>query len=207
MDHSVVRAIAERAAAAGLVALRFDVRGVRKSGGDVLDRAGHLLDRTGHVEDVRRASAAVAAEAPGLARFGGGFSYGARLWLEAMSLPDAPPVVGLLLLAPPTRVPRKPRDFGDLLLGRPIRDVNIDPDVFSRLAGVRVPTRILIGENDVVSPPDEVRRHASPSCVVTVLPGLNHFFSRAVGAGPPVLDVLVPALDQAFAPVARGPIA
>ena len=37
MDHPVVLAAAERAAHAGLVALRFDFRGVRRSKGDVDD--------------------------------------------------------------------------------------------------------------------------------------------------------------------------
>ncbi len=146
MDHSVVRAIADRAAAAGLVALRFDVRGVRHSDGDVHDHEGHL-------EDLEEASRAAAAEAPGLPALGGGFSYGARLWLEVVRRPDAPPVASLLLLAPATRTPESPRDFGDLLLGRPIREATVDGRVLERLERVPVPTRILVGEDDVVAPP------------------------------------------------------
>jgi alpha/beta superfamily hydrolase len=191
MDHSVVRAIAERAVAAGLVALRFDFRGVRGSGGDVRDRAGHR-------EDVRRASDVVADEAPGLPRLGAGYSYGARAWLESRSLAGARPVAGLLLLAPPSRIPRSPRDFGDLLLGRPIRDAAIDPSVLERLASTRVPTRVLVGGDDVVAPPEELRSHAGPLVAVTVLPGLNHFFARGAGAGTPALEVLGPALDAAL---------
>ena len=190
-DHSVVVAVAERAAALGLAAVRFDVRGVRDSDGDVTDRAGHL-------EDLRAAAAAAASWAPGLPALGAGFSYGARLWMEAMLLPDAPRVVGLLLLAPSTRVPKGSKDFGDLLLGRPIRDAAIDRDAHDRLARIPVPARILVGANDDVAPPEELRAHAARGVVVTALTGLNHFFSRSVGAGPAALDVLVPAIDAAL---------
>jgi alpha/beta superfamily hydrolase len=190
-DHSVVRAIAERAAAAGFVALRFDVRGVRESAGDVDDILGHLVDH-------RVASEAAAQEAPGLPRLGAGFSYGARLWLELVQASDAPSVERLVLLAPATRIPKTARDFGDLLLGRPIRDAALDARALERLAHVPVPTRILVGENDVVAPPHELSRHAGKNVTIDVLPGLNHFFSRSVGAGPTALDLLVPALDRAF---------
>ena len=187
MGHSVVRATAERAAAAGLVAVRFDVGGVRVSEGDVSDPASH-------VADLAAASAAAEAEAPGRPVFGAGFSYGARLWAAAPSR-----AAGLVLLAPPTRVPRTARDFGDLLLGRTIRDATIDRTAFARLSALSVPTRILVGERDVVAPPDEFAAHASALTTVVVLPGLNHFFSRAVGAGDTALDLLRPALDAAFA--------
>ena len=186
MDHSVVRATAERAAAAGLVAVRFDVGGVRASEGDVADGASH-------VADLAAASAAAEEQAPGLPVLGAGFSYGARLWIAAPSR-----AAGLVLLASPTRVPRSPRDFGDLLLGRTIRDATVDRAAFARLAAIRVPTRVLVGERDVVAPPDELRAHLSASASLVVLPALNHFFSRAVGAGETALDLLLPALDAAF---------
>lgn len=192
MDHSVVVGIAERAVAAGLLALRFDVRGVRHSDGDVDDAVGHLVDLV-------VASDAAAGWAPeGLPRYGAGFSYGARLWLEAVRAPAAPPIAGLVLAAPATRVPRTARDFGDLLLGRPIRDAALDPRVIERLERVPVPTRILVGEHDVVAPPHEVQRHAGPLARVVVLPGLNHFFSRSSGAGVTDLPALHAALDAAF---------
>ena len=187
MDHSVVRAIAERAAAAGLAALRFDVGGVRESEGDVANRAQHLAD-------LAAASAAAEKEAPGLPVYGAGFSYGARLWMAS-----PPRAAALVLLAPPTRIPRTPRDFGDLLLGRPIRDASVDREAFARLAAISVPARILVGARDTVAPPEELRAHASPFATITVLPGLNHFFSRAVGAGDTALDLLLPALTSAFA--------
>ena len=197
MDHGVVRLLADRAAAAGLVALRFDVRGVRHSEGDVDDALGHL-------EDLLVATEAAAAEAAaGLPRYGAGFSYGARLWLEALRLETPPRCAGALLLAPATRVPRTPRDFGDLLLGRPIREAALDGRVLERLAKVPVPTRILVGERDVVAPPHELSRHAGPLATVTVLAGLNHFFSRATGGGSTATDVLAPALDAAWGALVR----
>ncbi len=191
MDHSVVRTAAERAAAAGLVALRFDVGGVRTSVGDVRDGAAHLRELLAAIE-------VVDAFAPGLPRYGAGFSYGARLWMEAVLRPDTPRVAGLLLLAPATRVPKTSRDFGDLLLGRPIRDAALDPRSLERLAAIPVPTRILVGALDNVAPPDELRAHAAATASVVVVAGVNHFFSRAVGAGTTAYDVLVPAIDAAW---------
>ena len=69
---------------------------------------------------------------------------------------------------------------------------------FDRLARIPVPARILVGERDNVAPPEELRAHAARGAVVTALPGLNHFFSRSVGAGEAALDLLVPALDAAL---------
>ncbi len=203
MDHSVVRAIAERAAAAGLVALRFDVSGVRDSEGDVHDWESHLRDldvasASATESASKSASASTSSIHSGLPRFGAGFSYGARLWMERMLRPSPPPVVGLLLLAPATRVPKTSRDFGDLLLGRPIRDAVLDERVLERLRSVPVPSRVIVGENDNVAPPNELRAHASPTVSIDVLAGLNHFFSRSVGAGPTDLVALHPALDRAL---------
>lgn len=191
MDHSVVRLLAERAAAAGFVALRFDVAGVRESEGDVRDGEGHLAD-------LDAATAFVAALAPGLPRLGGGFSYGARLWMERLLRPEAPPIAGLVLLAPATRVPRSSRDFGDLLLGRPIRDAAVDPRAIERLVRLPVRARVLVGELDNVAPPDELAAHAGPNVSLEVLAGLNHFFSRSVGAGATDARALAPAIDRAL---------
>ncbi len=193
MDHSVVRAIADRALAHALVALRFDFRGVRDVEGEVSDIAGHL-------DDIRRFSDLAADRAPpGSPRFGAGFSYGARLWAEVALGAKAPPIRGLVLLAPPSRIPRTARDFGDLLLGRPIAHATRDPAILERLASLRVPVRIVVGERDSVAPPDDLARHLAPDASMAVLPGLNHFFSRSVGAGAPAMDLLAPALDAAFA--------
>ena len=197
MDHSVVVAITERAAAAGLLALRFDVSGVRDSEGDVHDWEAHL-------RDLDAASALAASLAPGLPRFGGGFSYGARLWMERMLRPNAPAVLSLILLAPATRVPKTSRDFGDLLLGRPIRDATLDERALERLRSLPIRATVIVGDSDNVAPPAELRTHASPMVSMEVLPGLNHFFSRSVGAGATDFASLVPALDRAFLALLRA---
>ena len=53
MDHPVVIAVCERAAALGLTALRFDFRGVRDSEGTTSDFLGHLDDWRRAVEVLR----------------------------------------------------------------------------------------------------------------------------------------------------------
>lgn len=191
MDHSVVRALAERAASAGFLALRFDVSGVRESEGDV-----HAWDA--HLDDLDAASALGASLAPDGPQFGGGFSYGARLWMERMLRPNPPPIKALVLLAPATRVPKTSRDFGDLLLGRPIRDAALDERALERLRSVPIPAYLIVGEHDNVAPPAELRAHVGPNVWIEVLAGLNHFFSRSVGAGATDLAALHPALDRAL---------
>lgn len=194
MDHPVVVAAAERAAAAGLVALRWDVGGVRGS-------EGERRDGDAHREDLRAAAREARRRVPDGPLLGGGFSYGGRLFAAVMDpdAPDRPAFTGGLLLAPATHVPSSSRDFGNLLLGRPLVDAGLDPRAVERLRRLPVPTRVLVGEHDVVAPPDELRRCLPPSAVLEVLPGLNHFFSRSQGAGATARDLLLPALDRAFA--------
>jgi alpha/beta superfamily hydrolase len=193
MDHPVVVLLAERAALAGLLALRFDFRGVRRSQGDVRDAEGHL-------EDVRRAAAQVRERAPAGTLLGGGFSYGARLLARAVdpATPDRPAFAGLLLLAPATKVPRTGRDFGNLLLGRPLEDSARDAPAVEALARIPVRTRVLVGERDVVAPHADLEAALTPAAALEVLPGLNHFFSRSPGAGRTATDALLPALDRAL---------
>jgi len=194
MDHPVVVAVAERAVHAGLTALRFDFRGVRRSEGNVRDGDGHL-------EDVRRASAearVLIAEGPLL---GAGFSYGARTLARAVApeTEDRPPLGGLLLLAPAVKVPRTARDFGNLLLGRPLDEAAWDAPAVEALGRIPVRTRVLVGDRDVVAPVEDLADALSPSAALTVLEGLNHFFSRGVGASATALDELEPAIDRALA--------
>jgi alpha/beta superfamily hydrolase len=192
-------AAAERAARAGVRTLRFDFGGVGLSEGDRGDRAAH-------VEDLRRALAHVAAGAPGVSLLAGGFSYGARaaLRLANPATEPRPALAGLLLLAPATRVPRSARDFGNLLLGRPLADGGPDAEVLRDLRALAVAACVLVGERDVVAPPDEIRAAAGPRAFVEVLPHLNHFFSASVGAGPTARDALDPALDRALSRLVRS---
>ena len=66
------------------------------------------------------------------------------------------------------------------------------------LGRIPVRTRVLVGERDVVAPAEELGAALSPAAALEVLPGLNHFFSRAAGAGRAAADLLVPALDRAI---------
>ncbi len=193
MDHPAVIAAADRAAAHGLLAMRFDFGGVRGSEGDVDDFEAHLEDWRQAIRDMDRRTG-------GKPLWAGGFSYGARslAWLLNPRVDRRPAPRGVLLLAPATRVPRTKRDFGNLLLGRPITDAAKDEEVLANLRGLPVPARVLVGEFDVVAPPDELRENLPPGAHLEVLPRLNHFFSERRGAGSLAEDVFLPALDDAF---------
>ncbi len=193
MDHPAVIAAADRAAAHGLLALRFDFGGVRGSEGDVNDFESHLENWRQAISDMDRRTG-------GLPLWAGGFSYGARslAWLLSPRVDRRPSPRGILLLAPATRVPRTKRDFGNLLLGRPITDAARDGEVLENLRSLTVPTQVLVGEFDVVAPPDELRDNLPPEAGLAVLPRLNHFFSERRGAGSLAEAVFLPALDEAF---------
>lgn len=190
MDHSVVVTACERAATLGLAAVRFDFRGVRASEGSVTDFLGHL-------DDWRAAVLLAATHAAGGPVLGGGFSYGARA-IAALLRPDRsnrPDLDGLLLLAPATRVPRTKRDFGNLLLGRPISDAARDGEVLQNLRSLDLPVEVLVGALDVVAPAEELAAHLPSHANLHVLADLNHFFSRDKGAGKTAHDVLDGAID------------
>lgn len=193
MDHPVVVTTCERAVAAGLSALRFDFRGVGQSEGDRKDFAGHLDDWRAACKDaVRRAG-----RGPLL---GAGFSYGSRTLaaLPRLEPERCPDFAGVLLLAPATRVPTTRRDFGNLLLGRPLTDAALDPHVLANLRALTVPTEVIVGDGDVVAPSEELRANLPAHAVMTVLPGLNHFFSRGTGAGALDKGSFEPAVDAAL---------
>lgn len=195
MDHPVVVAAASRAAAHGLLALRFDFRGVGYSEGDVADIEGHFDDwRAAEVDLLRRAGA-------GTPLFAAGFSYGARTlsWVLHKDPPGAHAFRGALLMAPATRVPQSKREFGNLLLGRPIEAARRDAEVLRNLEQFPIPAHIVVGSEDVVAPVDELEGHRAPDMALHVLPGLSHFFSQRPGAGPVDYGQFIPALDRALA--------
>ena len=200
MNHAVVVTASERAASKGLTALRFDFRGVQAS-------EGRTDDTEGHLEDWRVAQGDVRSRAPAGPMLGCGFSYGSRT-LATVLAPDSedPPALdALLLLAPATRVPTTRRDFGNLLLGRPLSEAARDARVLSNLAALTLPTQVLVGERDVVAPHEELRAALPPHATLTVLPGLNHFFSKHTGAGALHSESFVPALDRALDALLRFP--
>ena len=178
MEHPVVVAAAECCVAHGLSTLRFDFRGVGQSEGDRADFEGHLEDWRMAVADARR-------RVPEGPMLGAGFSYGARSLAWLLHRGPRPPVVSaVLLLAPATRVPTTRRDFGNLLLGRPLTEATLDPHVLENLRSLRVPTEVIVGARDVVAPAEELRENLPAQARLTVLDGLNHFFSVRTGAGP-----------------------
>ena len=193
MDHPVVVTSAERAARAGLGALRFDFRGVGQSEGNNRDFEGHL-------DDWRQAVREVRVRIPAGFLLGAGFSYGARTlaWLLHPGRPLRPDVDGVLLLAPATRVPTSRRDFGNLLLGRPLSEASLDEHVLENLRSLTVPSEVIVGEGDVVAPHEELAANLPAHARLQVLPGLNHFFSHSTGAGALALELFVPAVDAAL---------
>jgi len=193
MDHPVVVATVERCVAHGLSTLRFDFRGVGRSEGDRTDFEGHLDDWRMAVQDARR-------RAPDGCMIGAGFSYGARslAWLLHRG-PRPPEVSGVLLLAPATRVPTTRRDFGNLLLGRPLTEATLDPYVLENLRSLEVPAEVIVGARDVVAPAAELEANLPPHARLTVLDGLNHFFSVRTGAGPLARGDFSHAVDESLA--------
>ncbi len=194
MDHPVVVTAAARAAHAGLTALRFDFRGVGQSEGRRDDAEGHLEDWRAAARDLRR-------RVPSGPLLGAGFSYGARALARLLHgrVEPAPALAGVLLLAPATRVPRTPRDFGNLLLGRPLTEAALDEDVLRHLRELQGPAEVIVGANDVVAPHEELAANLPAHARLQVLPDLNHFFSRHRGAGVLAHEALGDAIDISLA--------
>lgn len=193
MEHPVVVKASERAARSGLGALRFDFRGVGHS-------EGNRRDFEGHLDDWRQAVREVRIRIPAGTLLGAGFSYGARslAWLLHPTRTMRPQLDGLLLLGPATRVPTSRRDFGNLLLGRPLSEATLDEHVLENLRSLTGPVEVIVGDRDVVAPHEELAAYLPEQATLQVLPGLNHFFSRKTGAGPLDEDAFVAAVDQAL---------
>lgn len=193
MTHPVVICVAERAASAGLTALRFDFAGVGQSEGDRADFEGHLRDWRMAATDLRR-------RVPTGPLVGAGFSYGARslAWLLHRDPERAPQVEGVLLLAPATRVPTTRRDFGNLLLGRDLSEATLDEHVLENLRSLTCPMEVIVGDRDVVAPHEELAANLPAHADLQVLSGLSHFFSRNKGAGPLDEDAFGAAVDVAY---------
>jgi alpha/beta superfamily hydrolase len=149
MENNVVRALAEAFAAAGFAVLRFNFRGVGKSG-------GHYGEGIGEQEDARAALTWLSAQ-PGIDAdqlFLAGYSFGARVTL-AVTATD-PRVRGFIVVAPP------------VLGGQwPSLQASRGPKVF--LSGARdpyAPSEVLTGL--VKSLPEPKR--------LVVFPDTDHFF-------------------------------
>jgi hypothetical protein len=149
MESNVVRALAEAFAAAGFAVLRFNFRGVGKSG-------GHYGEGIGEQQDARAALTWLSAQ-PGIDAdqlFLAGYSFGARVTL-AVAASD-PRVCGFTVVAPPV--------LGGQWLS---------------LESSRGPKLFLSGARDPYAPSEVltglVRRLPEPKRLV-VFPDTDHFF-------------------------------
>ena len=156
MHNKVVFRTARALNDAGLVALRINFRGVGLSTGR------HTGARGGEQEDARIALDYLAENYPGLPVFLAGFSFGARVGLEA-GVSDAR--VGFLIG-----------------VGTPVSIEERDYD-FSFLRECRKPLLLVHGERDEFGSVAELRALASrlpPEARVqlTIIPGAGHFFDQ-----------------------------
>ena len=167
MHNHATHRIARAARAQGGVTLRFNYRGVGRSGG-AWD-AGR-----GEAEDAAVALAALAARHPALPRIAAGFSFGA--WMAALAGAGDPEVLGFLLAGVALRAP-------DLT---PLRDA-------ARLRELDRPVAIVQASGDEFASPDELRAAIAGSRGprrVAVVEGATHLFTedlpardRAAGEG------------------------
>ena len=135
---------------AGLVALRFNFRGVGAS-------TGTYEQGIGERDDVTAALDWLGEHYPGLPVIGGGFSFGSMVGLS----------VGV----------RDARVLGLLGLGLPIRNLNYD---FDFLAEVAKPTLIVQGENDEFGSGEDVAAvlaELGSHITLVRIPGADHYFA------------------------------
>ena len=176
MDHPVVVALWRAAAARGLRALRYDFRGVGRSGGEpTADARRARADLEGALDFLGGGPALAA-----------GYSFGARATL--LALREGGPIARAALVALPTRLPANRAAMSNLLLGRPIRTEEYAPSAdLDALAQVAAPFRLFAGSNDPLVEPAELRRRGVEP---VLLEGLNHFFSRRPGNLPALREDL-----------------
>jgi alpha/beta superfamily hydrolase len=109
MDNNVVEALCDAALQEGLAALRFNFRGVGRSGGSYDNGEGEQ-------EDVLATLQAVAEEMPGAVLGLAGYSFGAGMAARTAHRPDQP-VAALILVSPPLATVNR-MTFGDSPAGR-----------------------------------------------------------------------------------------
>jgi alpha/beta superfamily hydrolase len=137
----------------GAAVLRFNFRGVGKSGGRYDQGAGEL-------EDARAALAFIGERYPGSRRWVAGFSFGA--WVAARLAASEPSVERLILIAPPV----KTSDFGVL------RSLATPKFVFQGSHDDVCPPGLLH---------EQYRDWAEPKQLIEIA-SATHFFDRQLGA-------------------------
>ncbi|BDG02785.1 alpha/beta hydrolase [Anaeromyxobacter oryzae] len=157
-NHATYR-LAKAVRAAGGVSLRFNYRGVGRSGGSYDAGRGEALD-------TRAALTWLRAERPGIPLVAAGFSFGA--WMAAHAGGAEPEVRGLLLAGLALR-------SADLDLVRDSADVR----------GIAKPVAVIQASRDEFGTPEEVELalagSAGPRRLVAI-PGATHLFGEALQA-------------------------
>jgi alpha/beta superfamily hydrolase len=148
MDVSVVVNIARTLAGRGIVALRFNFRGVGRSEGEFSEGVGELNDVAGAVDFILRE------EGVNVARvYLVGYSFGAWVGLHYAK--------------------HDPRICGVVAIGLPLWQLEE-----SLLSGYTRPKLFIAGENDSICPPDMLRRFVKglpPPKELRILKGTDHF--------------------------------
>jgi alpha/beta superfamily hydrolase len=148
MDVSLVVSIARTLAQRGIMALRFNFRGVGRSEGEFGEGGGELNDVAGAV-DLLVGEEGVDGERLYLA----GYSFGAWVGLH--------------------HAEHDPRICGVVAIGLPLRQLEE-----SLLSGYTWPKLFIAGENDSICPPDMLRRFVESLLLpkeVRILKGTDHF--------------------------------
>jgi alpha/beta superfamily hydrolase len=150
MENPVVVRVAEVFGELGGATLRFNFRGVGRSGG--AHEGG-----PGEIRDVEAALAHLGAMREGQPLLLAGYSFGATISAQVAVRPEAR-LAGLLLIAPPLAL------------------TGLEP--FLGLAAFGAPTLVVAGSQDAYCPRAELDGLARrlPAADVAVIEGANHFF-------------------------------
>ncbi|HXG36588.1 MAG TPA: alpha/beta fold hydrolase [Dehalococcoidia bacterium] len=151
MDNHVTLTLAATLAQHGLAALRFNFRGVGKSGGEHTGGSGEPQDVLAAVEAARGL-----AETPEPKLALAGYSFGAVM--AALAAPDLPGLRALALVSP--AVASLPAE---------------------RLGESGPPTLIVAGEQDPIAPQNSLQKLAAgmgERCKLIIMPATDHFWGQ-----------------------------
>jgi alpha/beta superfamily hydrolase len=150
MENPVVVRVADVFGELGCATLRFNFRGVGRSGG--AHQGG-----PGEIRDVEAALAHLGAVQEGQPLLLAGYSFGATISAQVAVRPEAR-LAGLVLIAPPLAL--------------------AGPEPFLGLAGFGAPMLVVAGGQDAYCPRAEVDDLARrlPGAHLAVIEGANHFF-------------------------------